>query len=559
MSPSSAGNFLPIEVTPVGDAVDPNALAPADYWTPPETLPDFSPPSSTAEPAVFVPEPPPARRRWPFVPRTLTSRLVVGVVVLVVVVVLAAGAATYAALGSFLTDRLDQQVATSASQNLRYMPRCIEPNAGTCLLPTSTGAASGAPAQPGLRSAQRQWITILDPNATPLDLSSQSEDLVILALSSSTRADIAKSPDDYRTVTTPTGDTVRITARPLVVNGATYFEVVGLSTDDVTNTLHQLLLIELLIGVVAVVVALVATTFGVRLSLRPLHRVTSTARAVTAELSPEGAGLDRRVPVTEPGTEVGQLAESVNTLLGAVGTQFAARVESEQRMRQFMADASHELRTPLTSIRGYAELARMQRAFNDEGDPAQSNTGDAEALDRIESEGTRMSRLVDDLLTLARGDIGAPIESVPVDVSEVIDDAVEGAQAAHPERPFTVEALTATMVRGDHDQLLRVIRNLVTNAAVHTAPGRPIRVIATREVGEVVIRVIDGGPGLPPEQAAHVFERFWRSDASRARSSGGSGLGLAIVASIVAAHGGTVRFESTVETGSTVTVTLPAR
>ena len=122
------------------------------------------------------------------------------------------------------------------------------------------------------------------------------------------------------------------------------------------------------------IVALVATSIGVRLSLRPLHRVTNTARAVTAELSPEGAGLDRRVPVTEPDTEVGQLAESVNTLLGAVGTQFAARVESEQRMRQFMADASHELRTPLTSIRGYAELARMQRAFDDEGDPAQIAT-----------------------------------------------------------------------------------------------------------------------------------------------------------------------------------------
>ena len=111
-------------------------------------------------------------------------------------------------------------------------------------------------------------------------------------------------------------------------------------------------------------VAVVATAYGVRLSLRPLRRVTSTAREVTAELSPTGTGLDRRVPVapSEVDTEVGQLAESVNTLLAAVETQFAARVESEDRMRQFLADASHELRTPLTSIRGYAELARMQRA-----------------------------------------------------------------------------------------------------------------------------------------------------------------------------------------------------
>jgi two-component system OmpR family sensor kinase len=391
-----------------------------------------------------------------------------------------------------------------------------------------------------------------------LDISSANDQVVILTLTANERAAIIANPGAYRSLTVD-GDAIRLTARVINTSAGPYYEVVGLSTDEKTNTLQHLLLIETLIGAGAVLVAFLATAIGVRFSLRPLHRVTNTARAVTAELSPEGAGLDRRVDVTEPDTEVGQLAESVNTLLGAVGTQFAARVESEQRMRQFMADASHELRTPLTSIRGYAELARMQRAFDDEGDPAQSNTGDAEALDRIEHEGTRMSRLVDDLLTLARGDIGAPIESAPVDVAEVIDDAVEGAQAAHPDRPFTVDALTGTMVRGDHDQLLRVVRNLVTNAAVHTAPGRPIRVTATREVGEVVIRVIDGGPGLPPEQAAHVFERFWRSDASRARSSGGSGLGLAIVASIVAAHGGAVRFDSTVATGSTVTVTLPAR
>ncbi len=169
-------------------------------------------------------------------------------------------------------------------------------------------------------------------------------------------------------------------------------------------------------------------------------------------------------------------------------------------MRQFMADASHELRTPLTSIRGYAELARMQRAYDDKNGGPTSSASDAEALERIEGEGTRMSRLVEDLLTLARGDIGAPIESLPVDVTEVIESAIEGAEAAYPNRRFGITVTPGTTVRGDHDQLLRVVRNLVTNAAVHTAPGRPIRVAATREVGEVVIRVIDSGPGLPPSR-----------------------------------------------------------
>ena len=139
-----------------------------------------------------------------------------------------------------------------------------------------------------------------------------------------------------------------------------------------------------------------ATLFGVRLSLSGLRAVTTTAQDVASELSPEGAGLDRRVTDADDTTEVGQLATSFNTMLAAVETQFAARLESERRMRQFLADASHELRTPLTSIRGYAELARMQRAVGD--------AADGDNIDRIESEGTRMSRLVEDLLTLARGD-----------------------------------------------------------------------------------------------------------------------------------------------------------
>ena len=174
--------------------------------------------------------------------------------------------------------------------------------------------------------------------------------------------------------------------------------VTGLSTAEVSRTLGRLLAIELIIGV--------AVGRSWRWARRPgacgAACATSTGSPARRRRSrpscrPTGAGLDRRVPVAEEGTEVGQLAESMNTLLAAVETQFAARVESEQRMRQFLADASHELRTPLTSIRGYAELARMQRR--------RAATPDADDnLDRIESEGTRMSRLVEDLLLLARGD-----------------------------------------------------------------------------------------------------------------------------------------------------------
>jgi two-component system OmpR family sensor kinase len=330
----------------------------------------------------------------------------------------------------------------------------------------------------------------------------------------------------------------------------------GLSTGEVEHTLQRLVRLEIIIGAAAVLIAFAATSWGVQRSLRNLYRVTGTAEEVAAELSPEGAGLDRRVPVVEEGTEVGRLAESVNTLLAAVETQFKARLESEQRMRQFLADASHELRTPLTSIRGYAELARMKRAANDE-----KPVSGADDLDRIESEGTRMSRLVDDLLLLARGDADGEanlLQQAPVDLAGVLDDAVEGSRAAYPDRPIEVDVAELPAVLGDRDQLLRVIRNLITNAAVHTAPGRPILVRGFPAAYGVTVTVADGGPGLPPEQAAHVFERFWRADKARTRARGGTGLGLSIVAAVVAAHGGSVRFDSAVETGSTVTVWLPA-
>ena len=244
----------------------------------------------------------------------------------------------------------------------------------------------------------------------------------------------------------------------------------------------------------------------------------------------------------------------MNTLLAAVETQFGARLESESRMRQFLADASHELRTPLTSIRGYAELARLQRAA------AGQTPDDSDNLDRIEAEGTRMSRLVDDLLLLARGDAEEAelhVQRELVDVSEVLDDAVSGSRAAFPERPISLEVAPVPAVLGDHDQLVRVVRNLVTNAAVHTEAGRPIHVRAFPEADGATVTVADGGPGLPPEQAAHVFERFWRADKARTRARGGSGLGLSIVATVVRQHGGSVQFDSTVEGGSTVTLWLP--
>ncbi|HEY2299200.1 MAG TPA: HAMP domain-containing sensor histidine kinase [Jatrophihabitans sp.] len=457
-------------------------------------------------------------------------------VALVIVLVCLIGGGTYFALRYFLEQRLDQQLlaTTNSAQvnNLFFASHMHDP---------------------GLHVPQDVWAVALTPGGGLLTYPDTpvAERMRLTPADRQALAD--SSTPDLATITTTDGIQLRVTTLHGTLTSGSIEQpavaVIGLSTAEEKRTLGQLVTLELVIGGAAVLVALLATSLGVRFSLRRLRQVTTTANEVAAELSPTGAGLDRRVEVEDDTTEVGQLAESMNTLLATVETQFAARLESEARLRQFLADASHELRTPLTSIRGYAELARMQRAA---GESAEDN------LARIESEGTRMSRLVEDLLTLARGDQGgAPIREL-IDVGELIDDVVSDTRVAFPERHVDAETVPGVHVVGDRDQLLRAVRNLVTNAAVHTAAERPILLRGAEHGTDVVIQVIDGGPGLPPEEAAHVFERFWRADKARSRARGGSGLGLAIVASIVAANGGTVRFESSVEHGSTVTITLPA-
>jgi len=473
--------------------------------------------------------------------RSLQSRLVVGVVSLVLVLVLAIGACTLYVLHYFLYQRLDEQLSATAS--------------GRSISVLVNGARFGS----GVAVPQKVWVAIVADDTRELTPGQPAgPDLTPLRLPASTFRQLAGRATNPVSRQTSEGTwvrTVSVTGFALAGSEEPVTVVLGLSENEVRHTLSRVVFAEVLIGGSAVLLAFVITTVGVRRSLRNLYAVTGTAREVAAELSPTGTGLDRRVPVVEEGTEVGQLAESMNTLLAAVETQFGARLESERRMRQFLADASHELRTPLTSIRGYAELARLQRAA------AGETPGDGDNLHRIESEGTRMSRLVDDLLLLARGDAEEAelhFQRELVDVGEVLDDAVSGSRAAFPERPISLEVAPVPAVLGDHDQLVRVVRNLVTNAAVHTEAGLPIHVRAFTDAGGAVITVADGGPGLPPEQAAHVFERFWRADKARTRERGGSGLGLSIVATVVRQHGGSVRFDSAVESGSTVTLWLPA-
>jgi two-component system, OmpR family, sensor kinase len=473
-----------------------------------------------------------SRRR--FVPNSLTGRLVLGVVALVIVLVATIGSSTYLLLRAFLYERFDSQLTSTAEQNASSISR-----------------AFGGSAQL-VSAGQRMWVVLLntDGSVPRQTLNANPTQFVQLELSSEQVQSFIAHPGELHSIHDGSGQALKAESVPL--RDGTIL-VVGLSTEEVERTLRRLLVLELAIGTAAVALAAGLTSWGVRAGFRPLRRVTRTAQEVTAELGPDGAGLDRRVPDADPTTEVGQVASSVNTLLGAVQTEFAARLRSEDRMRQFLADASHELRTPLTSIRGYAELSRLQgKSTNSADDP----------MRRIEVEGTRMSRLVEDLLVLARGDDRSTQTRIErVDIDSLLQDAAGSAQSAHPERAFTLVKSGGATVLGDRDQLRRLVLNLMNNAAVHTAAGPPIRLEGIRgstDTGPaVVLRVIDTGPGLAPDEAAHVFERFWRADKARSRAKGGSGLGMAIVAQIAEAHRGTVTFDSSVEGGTSVAVTLP--
>ena len=249
--------------------------------------------------------------------------------------------------------------------------------------------------------------------------------------------------------------------------------------------------------------------------------------------------LDQRVPGADEPTEVGRLARALNVMLERIQAAFAARVASEDRLkesdrhlRQFVADASHELRTPIAAVSAYAELFERGAAQHADDLPR--------VFTGIRTETARMERLVNDLLTLARFDEGLPLQIVPTELVGLAAEAVHTSATVGPEWPVEFTASHPVEVMGDPVRLRQVIDNLLANVRAHTPPGTAstVRVDQEGETAEIVVR--DAGPGMPTEEAARVFERFYRADASRARSHGGSGLGLSIVAAIVTAHGGTV-------------------
>jgi two-component system OmpR family sensor kinase len=478
---------------------------------------------------------------------SLRSRLIVGVLALVALAIGAVATSTYVALEAFLMNRVDHQLTTTP-------PDVVDGICGGFPDGFRDAFQGGGFRGKGPHGPLPVLVGRLGPDGHPDPQCPPAGYTYALRLSDADATRLTQhlmQPVDLH----QPGGPVRAIARP----GHGGLDVVALPMDDVQATLGRLVVLEAVVGALALVFAGTAGALGVGRGLRPLTEVTTTARAVAGEVAAgDGRGLRRRVPADAPGTEVGRLAEAFNTMLTAVQTEVAGRQDSEQRMRQFLADASHELRTPLTSLRGYAELITML----ERRDGIRRDPDSADALRRITDEGARMSRLVDDLLTLARSDDdsdnpdGRPGLDATVALDELACDAVADLRAAHPARTITLDARPFSTVRGDPDQLRQILANLLCNAAVHTAG--PIRVRVDTVDGHVRAVVADDGPGLTPPQAAHAFDRFWRADTARTRAKGGSGLGLAIVDTLVGAHGGSTDFDTSPATGTTVTVRIPA-
>jgi two-component system OmpR family sensor kinase len=469
---------------------------------------------------------------------------VLGLLVLAMAGLVAADFATYESLSSFLFDRVDT--------TLNNAHPGVENALGELLAPQRNGGGGG-PVPTGRGGDIDDLLRSIPGDCVQLRTRSGEivHNICIGQIGQTTRP---PAPDYPQTISLPThpntpeGDTVRfLTVHAVDAGGRDRVRasieasapndvlLIAAPLNSVDSTLHRLFLIELFVTL-AVLGALVALALWVvRIGLRPLVAIEHTAAAI-------GAGdLSRRVERAEPRTEIGRLGLALNAMLARIE-------ESDQRLRRFVADASHELRTPLTGVRAYAELFRRGASVRPD-DLERAMTG-------ISRESERMSILVEDLLLLARLDEGRPLEQEPVDLPEVVGEAVETARMVEPDRPIDLDAEPA-VVLGDRERLRQLVDNLLSNVRAHTPAKGPVHVRVSRNGKNAILEVEDSGPGLSEDELEQVFERFHRGDPSRSRTSGGVGLGLSIVSAVAEAHGGSASADSEQGKGSTFRITLP--
>jgi len=478
-------------------------------------------------------------RKWPrpiLSKLSLRARLLLGLVVITTIGLSIADVIVYSQTESFLINQVDDHLHSAVSSVERYFnnntfdfssaPTGIY---GEILnangIPVNAFPATDGPGPVVPSSVIQQVIK------SAQDSGKQSPNVIF----SAPAVNNGSSSTDYQVLALPIRN---------AYSGQLYVEVVAIPLNSFNDTLHHLRLYDLAVGISVLLVLLLFSYLLVRIGMKPLEEIEKTADSIAK------GDLSQRVTLAESNTELGRLAGSLNAMLSQIEHAFQEQRSSENKLRQFLADASHELRTPLTSIRGYAELFRLG---------ANTHPEDLErSMTRIEDEAKRMAALVEDLLVLARLDQGHIYKYSVVDLGQIAADITMDAQVTAPEREITFECNDEVFVYGDEASLRQVAVNLVRNAIVHTPSTASIHISAKNLDGNAIFEVVDEGPGIPEEHLEKIFERFYKIDSSRNRDRGGSGLGLAIAFSIIEAHHGAIRVNSIVGAGTRFWIEIPA-
>ena len=467
---------------------------------------------------------------------SLRNRLTIGVLVLSAIGFVGAGVGSQALLRNYLIHQVDDQLLSVVAGTQERLDRA--------------GIARDADGDDDQRSAQTATplnrvptsisVTVLDPFGNLVggiggDFNSNQITDYVKGLLPGQVAAYGSKPF---TIEAPGADfRVATTVLPSSLGSV----IVAQSLADFDKTTHQIAVVFLLIGGLVLLFIAFASRQVIKVGMRPLERIEETAEKIAA------GDLSARLDNYEPDTEVGRLSTSLNIMLSRIEEAFDARMQSEDKLRRFVADASHELRTPLTAIRGFAELHRQGAV------PDGEKTN--ELIARIEKESKRMGYLVEDLLMLARMDQSRELVVADVDLSALLQEAVTSAQAAGPEHTITTNIASGITTKGDADKIYQVVTNLLANARAHTPAGSAITVTVAKDGADSLVTIADNGPGLSAEDQARIFERFYRVDASRQRNSkDGSGLGLSIVDAVMRAHGGDVTVASELGKGAAFTL-----
>ncbi len=474
-----------------------------------------------------------SRVRTPLSLWSLRNRLILAAVVLTALAISASDFAANTALRSYLISQMDQELLSISGGSLTRLDRAgieeenqFDDNSPFREFRPLRGVPTSAS------------VTLLDVDGNLIgrvggDLSKEQ-----IAVVGMTIREIQEKGSKPFTIKGNDGQPdVRAVAQVLPTGLGSV--IVANSLAEVDRTLNRLGFFFFILGLLALLAIALVSRWIIAISLKPLEAVEETAEAIAA------GDLSARLPAAKPDTEVGRLTTALNTMLGRIEESFAARVSSENKLRRFVADASHELRTPLTAIRGFAELHRQGAVVGEEKTK--------ELVGRIEKESIRMSSLVEDLLLLARLDQSREMAQDPVDLNALLVEAVASAKAAGPNHPIELSLPSAEVfVLGDNERIHQVVANLLANARTHTPNGSQIKVSLEQGASETIISVSDNGPGLSKSDQERIFERFFRADPSRARTSGeGSGLGLSIVDAVMKAHGGYVSVKSKLGEGAT--------